>query len=541
MAMIESRVNVDGAEYAQNREEMLARIQAWRDIEAKGRSEEASKLERFEKRGQILPRERVHLLLDRGSPWLELSTLCGYKQHDDKDGSLAGGNQIAGIGYVSGTRCLVVASNSAIKGGTMTPWGVQKTLRLQEIALEQKLPVVSLIESGGANLLYQAEVFIPGGKTFANQCRLSAAGIPQVTVVHGSSTAGGAYMPGLSDYVIMVRKQAKVFLAGPPLLKAATGEIAEDEDLGGAEMHCQVAGTSEFIAENDADGIRLAREVVSSLQWNAQRPQLELREVRAPRYPVDELCGVVPADYRKPYDPREVIARIADDSEFLDFKIEYDSQTICGRAVIQGHQVGIIANNGPITTKGATKAGHFIQQCCHSNIPIVYLMNTTGYMVGSESEQGGIVKHGSKMIQAVANATVPQITIVMGGSFGAGNYGMCGRGFGPDFIFAWPNSRTSVMGGEQAAGVMDIITREKLAKQGKPPGEKEEQMLAAYRQKIVDQFEAESDAFAASARLFDDGLIDPRDTRKVLGMCLSICREARQRTVHGNTFGVARL
>jgi len=541
MAVIESRVNVDGAEYAQNRDGMLARIQAWRDIEAKGRSEEAAKLEKFEKRGQILPRERVHLLLDRGSPWLELSTLCGYKQHDDKDGSLAGGNQIAGIGYVSGTRCLVVASNSAIKGGTMTPWGVQKTLRLQEIALDQKLPVVSLIESGGANLLYQAEVFIPGGKTFANQCRLSAAGIPQVTVVHGSSTAGGAYMPGLSDYVIMVRKQAKVFLAGPPLLKAATGEIAEDEDLGGAEMHCQVAGTSEFIAENDADGIRLAREVVTNLHWNADRPQLELREVRAPRYDVDELCGVVPADYKKPYDPREVIARLADNSEFLDFKVEYDSQTICGRAVIQGHQVGIIANNGPITTKGATKAGQFIQQCCHSNIPIVYLMNTTGYMVGSESEQGGIVKHGSKMIQAVANATVPQITIVMGGSFGAGNYGMCGRGFGPDFIFAWPNSRTSVMGGEQAAGVMDIITREKLAKQGKPPGEQEEQMLAAYRQKIIDQFEAESDAFAASARMFDDGLIDPRDTRKVLGLCLSICREARQRDVHGNTFGVARL
>ncbi|MCK5770978.1 carboxyl transferase domain-containing protein [Algiphilus sp.] len=541
MSIIESTVDVHGERYAQHREQMLQRISEWREIEAKGRREEASKLERFEKRGQILPRERVHLMLDRGSPWLELSTLCGYQQHDDKDGSLAGGNTIAGIGYVSGTRCLVVASNSAIKGGTMTPWGVQKTLRLQEIALEQRLPVVSMIESGGANLLYQAEVFIPGGKTFANQCRLSAAGIPQITVVHGSSTAGGAYMPGLSDYVIMVRKQAKVFLAGPPLLKAATGEVASDEDLGGAEMHCQVAGTSEFIAENDADGIRLARQVVGSLSWNADRPSLELREVRAPRYDVEELCGVVPADYRTPYDPREVIARIADDSDFLDFKIEYDRQTICGRAVIQGHQVGIIANNGPITTRGATKAGQFIQQCCHSNIPIVYLMNTTGYMVGSESEQGGIVKHGSKMIQAVANATVPQITIVMGGSFGAGNYGMCGRGFGPDFIFAWPNARTSVMGGEQAAGVMDIITREKWEKQGKQLGENDEKMLASIRQQIVDQFDRESDSFAASARMFDDGLIDPRDTRKVLGLCLSVCREARSRHLHGNSFGVARL
>ena len=541
MSIIESTVDVHGERYAQHREQMLQRISEWREIEAKGRREEASKLERFEKRGQILPRERVHLMLDRGSPWLELSTLCGYQQHDDKDGSLAGGNTIAGIGYVAGTRCLVVASNSAIKGGTMTPWGVQKTLRLQEIALEQRLPVVSMIESGGANLLYQAEVFIPGGKTFANQCRLSAAGIPQITVVHGSSTAGGAYMPGLSDYVIMVRKQAKVFLAGPPLLKAATGEVASDEDLGGAEMHCQVAGTSEFIAENDADGIRLARQVVGSLSWNADRPALELREVRAPRYDVEELCGVVPADYRTPYDPREVIARIADDSDFLDFKIEYDRQTICGRAVIQGHQVGIIANNGPITTRGATKAGQFIQQCCHSNIPIVYLMNTTGYMVGSESEQGGIVKHGSKMIQAVANATVPQITIVMGGSFGAGNYGMCGRGFGPDFIFAWPNARTSVMGGEQAAGVMDIITREKWEKQGKQLGENDEKMLAGIRQQIIDQFDRESDSFAASARMFDDGLIDPRDTRRVLGLCLSVCREARSRHLHGNSFGVARL
>jgi geranyl-CoA carboxylase beta subunit len=541
MPAIESKIDTNSAQFQQNREEMLKTIAEWRAVEDKGRQEEESKRERFHKRGQLLPRERVHLMLDRGSPWLELSTLAGYKMHDDKDGSLAGGNTIIGIGYVSGVRCIVSASNFAIKGGTMTPWGVQKGLRVQDIALQQKLPIVSMIESGGANLLYQAEVFIPGGKTFANQARLSAAGIPQVTVVHGSSTAGGAYMPGLSDYVVMIRKKAKVFLAGPPLLKSATGEIAKDEDLGGAEMHCQIAGTSEFIAENDADGIRIAREIVKNLNWNANRPKLELLPVRAPQYDIEELVGVVPPDYRKPYDIREVVARIVDGSEFLEFKNEYDNQTICGRAVLHGHQIGIIGNNGPITTKGATKAGQFIQLCCQANIPIVYLMNTTGYMVGTESEQGGIVKHGSKMIQAVANATVPQMTIVMGGSFGAGNYGMCGRGFGPHFIFAWPNSRTAVMGGEQAAGVMEIITREKWAKEGKAMGESDEKMLKMIYQNIVDQFNKESHAFAATARLFDDGLIDPRDTRKVLGLCLSVCREAQHKQVFKNSFGIARL
>ncbi|HET8881253.1 MAG TPA: carboxyl transferase domain-containing protein, partial [Solimonas sp.] len=394
MAVIESRIDTAHPQFAQNRHGMLKLIAEWRAIEAKGRAEEESKRARFHERGQLLPRERVHLMLDRGSPWLELSTLAGYRMHDDKDGSLAGGNQIAGIGYVSGVRCIVGASNSAIKGGTMTPWGVQKGLRVQEIALQQKLPMVSMIESGGANLMYQAELFIPGGRTFANQARMSAAGIPQVTVVHGSSTAGGAYLPGLSDIVVMVRKRAKVFLAGPPLLKSATGEIAGEEDLGGADMHAQIAGTTEFVAENDADGIRIAREVVRNLNWNARRPRVELLPIRAPLYDVDELCGVVSPDYRKPYDCREVIARLVDGSEFLDFKTEYDQQTICGRAVIHGHAVGIVSNNGPITTKGAAKAGQFIQLCCQSNIPIIYLMNTTGYMVGTESEQGGIVKHG---------------------------------------------------------------------------------------------------------------------------------------------------
>ncbi len=541
MTILESRVNTQDDTFRSNREGMLAAVAALREVEASVRATEEKARAKYHKRGQMLPRERVHLLLDRGSPFLELSTLCGYKQHDDKDGSLAGGNMIAGIGYVEGVRCLIVASNSAIKGGTMTPWGVQKTLRLQEIALQQKLPVVSLIESGGANLMYQAELFIPGGRTFANQARLSAAGIPQVTIVHGSSTAGGAYMPGLSDYVIMVRKNAKVFLAGPPLLKAATGEIAVDEDLGGAEMHCQQAGTAEFLAENDADAIRIARDVVRGLHWNADRPEVPRLPVRAPQYDIEEICGVVSADYRKPYDPREVIARLVDGSEFLEFKVEYDRQTVCGRAVIDGHAVGIISNNGPITTAGATKAGQFIQLCCQANIPIVYLMNTTGYMVGSASEQGGIVKHGSKMIQAVANATVPQITIVMGGSFGAGNYGMCGRGFGPHFIFAWPNSRTAVMGGEQAAKVMSIITREKWIKAGKDIGEQDEAILQMLEMQIINKFDEDSHPFVASSRLFDDGLIDPRDTRRVLALTLGVCREAQRRVVRPNSFGVARF
>lgn len=530
MPAIQSKIDVHSDDYAQHREDMLASIAEFRAVEDSVRASEEKRRGRFEQRGQLMPRERVALMLDRGSPFLELSTLCGYKEHDDKDGSLAGGNQICGIGYVSGVRCILVASNSAIKGGTMSPWGVQKTLRIQEIAMDKKLPIVSMIESGGANLPYQAEMFIEGGRTFCNQARLSAAGIPQITVVHGSSTAGGAYMPGLSDYVIMVRGRAKVFLAGPPLLKAATGEIADDEDLGGADMHATVAGTCEYLAEDDADGIRIAREVVGKLGWNA-RAHSERRAVKAPRYSADELAGVVPVDYKKPYDCRELIARLVDDSDFTEFKADFDQQTICGQASIDGIAVGLIGNNGPITTKGANKAGQFIQLCCQADTPIVYLQNITGYMVGSESERAGIVKHGAKMIQAVANASVPQITLVVGGSFGAGNYGMCGRGFGPDFIFSWPNSRTAVMGGEQAAGVMAIVS------EGKMP----EPAIDAMKQNIIKLFDEQSHPFKVSGRMVDDGIIDPRDSRRVLAYTLSICQEARQRKPIENSFGIARL
>ena len=541
MGILYSMVTEQSRNFEKNRDDMLSALAAVRAVEDKVRATEAQKQEQFHKRNQLTPRERINLMLDRGSPFLELSTLAGYQQHDDKDGSLAGGNSICGIGYVCGVRSMLNASNSAIKGGTITPWGMRKTLRIQDIALKQKLPLISMIESGGANLRYQAEMFTDGGSIFANQAQLSAAGIPQITVVHGSSTAGGAYMPGLSDYTVMVRKRAKVFLAGPPLLKAATGEIAIDEDLGGAEMHCQVAGTSEFIAENDSDGIRIAREIMQSLDWNKHRPVFPAHEVRSPLYSPEELGGVVPVDYRKPFDCREVIARIVDGSEFLEFKSEYDGQTICGRATIHGMPVGILSNNGPITVKGATKAGQFMQLCDQADIPLVFLMNTTGYMVGTESEQGGIVKHGSKMIQAVANVRVPRITVVIGASFGAGNYGMSGRGFRPDFIFAWPNARTAVMGGEQAAKVLSIVHREKIAKEGREPTAEELARLDAMEAEVIAQFDRDSHPLAATARLYDDGLIDPRDTRRVLAFTLSICREGRMRQVKTNSFGVARF
>jgi geranyl-CoA carboxylase beta subunit len=469
-------------------------------------------------------------------------SLAGYRMHDDKDGAGAGGGNIVGIGYVEGVRCVISATNSAVKGGTIAPAGQRKGQRTQQIVMENKLPVINLVESGGANLLYQSEIFIPGGRGFANQARMSAMGIPQVTVVHGSSTAGGAYLPGLSDYVIMVRNQAKVFLAGPPLLKAATGEIATDEELGGAEMHSTISGVSEWMAENDADGIRIAREILASLDWNRARPALvDAGAVPAPAFASDELCGAVPVDYRLPYDSREVIARVVDGSEFLDFKRDYDGQTVCGHARIHGIAIGLVANNGPITVHGAAKAGQFLQLCEQAGLPVVFLMNTTGFMVGTESEQGGIVKHGSKMIQAVANLTVPRITVVIGASFGAGNYGMCGRGFGPDFIFAWPNARTAVMGGEQAAKVMGIVGRERFEKAGTNPSAAEEAQFAAMEGAIVAQFDRESHALAATARLFDDGIIDPRDTRRMLGYTLAICREARGRTLNANSFGVARL
>jgi geranyl-CoA carboxylase beta subunit len=539
MAVIESRIDPTSVAFDENRREMLALVDAFRHLEARVRDTSNQKLPMFEKRGQLTPRQRIAHLLDRGSPFLEISTLAGLNMHDD-DGAenIQGGGTIAGIGTVSGIRCMITASDSGIKGGTTAPMGLRKTLRAQEIVIRNKLPYISLVESGGANLNYQSEIFVDGGRTFANMARMSALGIPHVTVVHGSSTAGGAYHPGLSDYVVVVRKRAKIFLAGPPLLKAATGEIATDEELGGADMHATVSGIAEHLAEDDADAIRIAREIMAALPWNERLPPLPRKSWKAPRYSPDELAGVVPVDYRRPYDVREVIARLVDDSDFVDFKALFGTRTVCGQATIEGESVGIIGNNGPIDADGAVKAAQFIQLCDQADTPIVFLQNTTGYMVGREAERAGIVKHGSKMIQAVTNARVPKITLHIGASFGAGNYGMCGRAYDPRFIFAWPNNRIAVMGPEQAAGVLTIVTEEKLKRDGKPV---DHARLDAMRAHVVARMEKESTALFATARLWDDGLIDPRDSRRVLALCLSICREADARTLKANTFGIARM
>jgi geranyl-CoA carboxylase beta subunit len=483
-----------------------------------------------------MPRERVARILDPGEPFVELSTLAGYKMHDDDgDEAIAGGNNIIGIGFVNGVRSLVSASNSAIKGGSVTPMGLRKSLRAQEIALKQRLPLVSLVESGGANLLYQSELFVDGGRVFANMARLSAAGIPQITLVHGSSTAGGAYMPGMSDYVVVVKDRSKIFLAGPPLVKAALGEDADEAELGGAAMHTSVSGTAEYLAQDDAHALHLARQIVGTLDWNRALAPESLSDPRPPLYDPDELCGVVPTDPKTPYDCREVVARIVDGSEFLEFKADYGPQTVCGHARIDGRSVGILGNNGPIFPQGSQKAAQFMQLCDQSGIPLVFLMNTTGYMVGTEAEQAGAVKHGAKMIQAVTNTRVPKITIVLGGAYGAGNYGMCGRGYDPDFIFAWPTAKVAVMGGEQAATVMKIITKAKFERRGWPLVDEALDEMANEIRKTLDK---ETTALFASARIWDDGIIDPRKTRDVLHLSLSAALNA---PIEETRFGLFRM
>ena len=538
MPVIHSHLDPASAAYAHNRAALLDSLGHLQALQQALLDKAATAKAKFDQRGQLLPRERLNLLLDPGAPFLELASLAGYKLHDDKDGTQAGGGLIAGIGYVSGVRALVVANNSAIKGGTISPSGLKKTLRLQQIALENRLPIITLAESGGANLNYAAEIFVEGARSFANQARMSAMGLPQITLVHGSATAGGAYQPGLSDYVVVVRDKARLFLAGPPLLKAATGEVASEEELGGAQMHAQVAGTAEYLAENDADGLRIVREIVSLLGWNAHLPHRPAPAYDEPLYPSEELLGLIPAEPKQPYDVREIVARLADGSRFLGFKNEYDPHTVCGHLHIQGRACGLIGNNGPITAQGAAKAAQFIQLCDQSQTPLLFLHNTTGFMVGTESERNGVIKHGAKMIQAVANARVPKLTLVVGGSYGAGNYAMCGRGLDPRFIFAWPNSRTAVMGGEQAAGVMKTVTEQKFQREGKePPREQIDKMFKS----IVDQFERESTALYGTAHLWDDGIIDPRDTRRVLAFTLSIARESIVRPLNPITFGVARM
>lgn len=536
----ESLFNLHSGQAAQRRAAMLARIAQLRALEERAAQASAQSAPVFHKRGQLLPRERVGLLLDPGAPYLPLCSLAGFLQDTkDPEKSVPGGGMLAGIGFIGGVRCMVVASDSGIEAGAIQPRGLEKILRVQEIALENRLPFVHLVESAGANLMkYQVEGFVLGGGLFRNLARLSAAGLPVITVQHGSGTAGGAYMPGLSDVVIMVRSRSRAFLAGPPLLKAATGEVATEEELGGAEMHTGISGLGEHLAEDDREALGLARDIVARTGW-----QVPVRlDAPAPRFDADELLALMPAHHREPVDMREVMLRITDGSDILEFKALYGAATVCAQAHIGGHAVGIISNNGPIDVAGANKATHFIQWMCQLGHPLIYLQNTTGYMVGKDSEQAGMIKHGSKMIQAVTSATVPQITIQCGASFGAGNYGMCGRGYAPRFLFSWPAARTAVMGGEQAAKTMQIVAEAGMARKGIPTDTPEVQaQLKAQYDAIVQKFESQADAFYTSGLVLDDGVIDPRDTRAVLTFCLDTVAEAALRQPRPMQFGVARM
>jgi geranyl-CoA carboxylase beta subunit len=506
MATFESQLDTQSAEFERNREVMLEAVEEFRSIERTVIDTAESKAQRYVERGYLPPRERLARLLDPGMPFLELSTLCGYLQDGDQDGSAAGGSDISGIGYIAGTRCLVMVDDYLTKGGSISPSGGNKRTRMQDIATREKLPLVTLAQSGGGNLLLAGDTFGPSGRIFANQCRLSAVGVPQITVVHGSATAGGAYQPGLSDYIVLIRQQSTVYLAGPPLLKAATGEIATDEEIGGAEMHTEISGLSDYIAENDGDGVRIAREITRKLGWDEARTEPVTTDFRAPLYSAQELLGVVPDDPKMPYDVREIIARIADGSDFLDFKPGFDEGTICGHMEIHGLACGVIGNNAPITARGAAKAGQFIQLCEQSNTPILFLHNTTGFIVGTESERAGIIKHGSKLIQAVTNSKVPKISVVVGGSYGAGNYAMCGRGMEPRFMFAWPRSVVSIMGPAQAGSVMRQVAEAKMARSG----EVDTTQLDAIESTIVSNIETKSRALANTARVWD------RDNGKIV-------------------------
>ena len=468
---------------------------------------------RHEGKGKLLPRERIELLLDRDSYFLELCPLAGHTVK----GVGTGAGVLGGVGLVNGVECLITASEATMKGGAINEYGLRKSLRLAEIGDRNGLPTISLIESAGADLPNQSKIFVPGGQTFKDITRRSREGIPSVCVVFGSSTAGGAYLPGMSDYVIMVREQAKVFLAGPPLVKMATGEITDDESLGGADMHSKVSGVSDYLAQDERDAIRLAREVVGHLNWEKSGPG-PLRQTEAPLYDPDELLGLIPSDPKTPFDQREVIARIVDGSRFAEFKREYGGTLITGWAYLHGMPVGILANNGVLFSEAANKGAQFIQLCNQRRIPILFLQNITGFMVGRHYEETGIIKNGAKLINAVSNSTVPLLTIMTGASFGAGNYGMAGRAYDPRFLFTWPNHRIAVMGGEQLAGVLEIIRRDAAAKRGEEVNEK---ALATIKAMFTAQIDKESQALFATSNVWDDGIIDPRDTRSVLAIALS--------------------
>jgi acetyl-CoA carboxylase carboxyltransferase component len=517
MTIIRSALDTHSAEYQQNYAHHTQLVALLAERQAKVREGGGIKYQqRHAESGKLLPRERVELLLDPDTPFLELSTLAAFGMYDNE---APGSGSINGIGIVNGVECLINANDPTVKGGTSYPITVDKNLRAQQIALENGLPCLYLVESGGAFLPLQAELFVKGGRGFANQARLSANGIPQIALVFGNSTAGGAYVPGLSDYTVHVRGKAKVFLGGPPLVKMATGEEVDDETLGGTDMHARTSGLADYVAHDDADALRIGREIVGQLNWQKQI-RAQLRTPEAPCYDPDEILGLLPIDpLRKPLDMRELIARIVDGSRFLEYKPQYGHTILCGHAHIGGFPVGIIANMGILFSESANKAASFIQLCNHSRTPLLYLQNITGFMVGQRYEEGGIVKHGAKMINAVANSTVPQFTILCGNSYGAGNYAMCGRAYDPRLLFTYPNSRIAVMGGEQAAGVLGIVQEQAARRRGQTPEtEQIEFMKAMTRQK----FDEESDAYYATARLWDDGIIDPRHTRQALMVGLSI-------------------
>ncbi|HKK37163.1 MAG TPA: carboxyl transferase domain-containing protein [Paracoccaceae bacterium] len=540
MPVHRSRLSPASETFRRNRADMLALVDELRALEARAPAASARRAETFARRGQIPPHDRIARLLDPGMPFLRLHALANYLVEDENpETSLPGASIICGIGFVAGVRCLIWADDSGIRAGAMTRSSLPTVLSIQTVAKRQKLPVIHLVESAGADLMnLRVEGWAEGGALFRNLAQLSAMGIPTVAVLHGPSTAGGAYMPGLSDYVIGVKRNGLAALAGAALVQAATGEVAEDRSLGGAEMHATISGLVEYLAEDDAEALALARDVVRRLDWNKRAAPPPPRPAQPPLHDPEELAGAVPVDYRTPYDAREILCRVVDGSDFEEFKPRYGVTTLCAQASLGGHAVGILANNGPIDPAGATKAAQFLQLMEVSETPVIFLNNTTGYIVGTESEQGGMIKHGSKMIQAVANLTVPKLTLYVGASYGAGNYGMCGYGFEPDFLFAWPNAATNVMGGESAARTMRLVAEAGAKRRGKEiPAEELDRQEA----RIVEHFTSQEKAFVCSGRLLDHGVIDPRDTRRVLIFALETCLEARHRSLTPTSFGIARM
>ncbi len=538
--MFESKLNKQTESFRINTQEnkaLLGKMEMLLDRAAQ-KSEQRRAV--FEERNQLSPRERLGALIDPGFPFLELFNMAGYCVDDpNPETSIPGSSLIGGIGYVSGVKCLVYIDDSGINAGATTIKTIEKGLLLLDMAKRHKLPLVHLVESAGANLMqYKVELWALGGGAFAGLAELSAMGLPIITVLHGLSTAGGAYMPGMSDYVIGVKENGMAALAGANLLRAATGEESSDKELGGAEVHSKVTGLVEYLAEDDKHAIEIARKVVLSLGWNRDARKIHKKSFLPPKYSQEEILGLVPTDYRKPYDVRELICRFVDGSDFIQFKPDYGVSTVCVQANIFGVPVGIIGNNAPIDPNGATKAAHFFQLCDQVNRPLIFLHNTTGYMVGSQYEHAGMIKHGAKMIQAVMNVKVPKIALYTGASFGAGNYGMCGFSYKPDFLLTWPNAQTGVMGGQQAAKTMEHVMRNSAKRKGK---ELDEEQFAKQVKGIEHHFDNQSDAFITSGRLIDHGMIDPRDTRKVLGFCLATCLEAQLRELRPNNFGIARM